>query len=405
MKKRVILAYSGGLDTSFCIAWLKERGYQVITVFVDTGSFSRSALQSLSAKAYELGAAKHYTVNAKKQIYEKIIAYLIKSNGLYQDIYPQLCADRYIIVEKCCEIAQKEKTHLIAHGCTAMGNDQSRFDISIKALGNYEIIAPIREIQKSVQKNIRQYEIDYLKKRGFAVPLSHKKYSINQNILGTTISGSEIDLNEEPPESVFVLTKKEASCHARYLTIEFRQGLPVSLDGKPMPNIALLQALNNTVGSHGFGRFIYTGDCIIGIKGRIAFECPGLYALIVAHKALEDATLSREQNQFKSIISHKWASLIYSGLYFDPLRQNLEKFIDAHQQFVTGSVTLKLHDASLLPVTYSSPYLIREKNTVYAQSSAWLPQEAEGFIKLSGLSTILAQRSISTTNRGKGCKG
>ena len=390
--KKVILAFSGGLDTSFCVNWLKELKYEVVTVFVNTGGLNKSFLKSISKKAYALGASKHYTIHAEKDIYRKIIAYLIKSNGLYQDIYPQLCADRYIIVEKCIEIAQKEKTNLIAHGCTAMGNDQVRFDVSIMAHGAYEIINPIREIQKSIKKNIRQYEIDYLKKRGFAVPYAHKKYSINQNILGTTISGSEIDLNDEPQETAFSLTSKESPCNPCYINIGFKHGLPVSLNGKSMQNISLLHALNKIAGKYGVGRFIYTGDCIIGIKGRIAFECPGLQSLIVAHRALEEATLSREQNHFKSTISQKWAYLVYSGFYFDPLRQNLEKFIDDHQQFVTGNVTLKLVERSILPVKYSSPYLIRDKNTVYAQSSAWEPHEAEGFIKLAGLSTILAQR-------------
>jgi argininosuccinate synthase len=159
-----------------------------------------------------------------------------------------------------------------------------------------------------------------------------------------------------------------------------------------MTGTRLLQSLNTIAGTYKIGRFIYTGDCIIGIKGRIAFECSGLYSLIIAHKALEDTTLSKEQNQFKQIISQKWAHLVYSGLYFDPLRQNLEIFLDDHQYYVTGTVTLKLTTGTALPVKYSSPFLIQEKNTVYAQSASWKPDEAEGFIKLIGMSTILAQR-------------
>ncbi|MBI4232615.1 argininosuccinate synthase [Candidatus Peregrinibacteria bacterium] len=391
MSKKAVLAFSGGLDTSFCVLWLKDKGYEVITVCVDTGGVDKDKVKAISKKALQLGAKKHYTVSAEKDIFENIVAYLVKSGGLYQDIYPQLCADRYVIVEKCVEIALREKTNIIAHGCTAMGNDQVRFDVSIKALGNYEIVAPIREIQNTVKGNIREYEIKYLKTRGFETQQLHRKYSVNQNVLGVTISGSEIDSNNEPAEDVFVLTKSKSS-GTKYIRMGFKGGLPVSLNDKKMSGIDILKMLNKIVGAYGIGRFIYTGDCIIGIKGRIAFECPGLYALAVAHKALEDATLSKEQNQFKRIIGQKWAHLVYSGLYYEPLRKDLEKFIESNQKFVSGSVTLKLRPNSLLPVKYSSHYLIKEKGTVYAQTSTWKPQEAEGFIKLFGLSTILSAK-------------
>lgn len=391
MSKKAVLAFSGGLDTSFCVVWLKERGHEVITVFVGTGGVDNTKVKAIHKKAIQLGARKHYTVSAEKDIFENIVAYLVKSGGLYQDIYPQLCADRYVIVEKCVEVARKEKTDIIAHGCTGMGNDQVRFDVSIRALGDYKIIAPIREIQNTVKGNIREYEINYLKDMGFETPQMHRKYSVNQNVLGVTISGSEIDSNDEPSEDVFVLTKAKTSA-AKYVKIGFERGLPVSLNDKKISGINMLKALNKVVGAYGIGRFIYTGDCIIGIKGRIAFECPGLYALTVAHRALEDATLSKEQNQFKRVISQKWAYLVYSGLYFEPLRQDLEKFIDSHQKFVSGSVTLKLRPNALLPVKYSSPNLVKERGVVYAQASTWKPQEADGFIKLFSLSTTLAAK-------------
>jgi argininosuccinate synthase len=394
LTKKVVLAFSGGLDTSFCTSILKDEGYDVITVFVDTGGFDKKNLKKIKERALYLGASRHYIISAAKDLYEKIIGFLIRTNGMYQNIYPQMCADRYIIVEKCIEVAKKENAKIIAHGCTAMGNDQVRFDVSIRALSEYEIMAPIRDLQKKIKKGIRQYEIDYLRKKRFEVPVAHRRYSINQNILGVTISGSEIDVGNEPSESAFVLTKPIHKTPTRplYIKIGFNRGLPVSVNKRKQEGIYILKRLNQILGNHGCGRFIYTGDCIIGIKGRIAFECPGLYALITAHKALEETVLSKEQNQFKETISQRWAYLVYSGLYFDPLREDIEKFIDSHQRYVTGEVVLKVHKGSMLPVKCSSDYLLKEKGTVYAQSSTWHSGEAEGFTKLFGMSTILAKR-------------
>ncbi len=394
MSKKIVLAFSGGLDTSYCAAALDDHGYDVITVFVDSGGFSKRSLGWIKKKALRLGASRHFTISATKDIYRKIISYLIKSNGLYQNIYPQMCADRYVIVEKCIEIAKRERATMIAHGCTAMGNDQVRFDVSIRALSNYRIIAPIRDLQTRIKKNLRQYEINYLRKKGIKVSAAHERYTINQNVLGVTISGSEIDRDDEPMEGAFVLTKpvKKPGANAQYVKIGFKKGLPVSLNGRKFDGYTILSKLNKIVGNHGCGRFIYTGDCVIGIKGRIVFECPGLYALIMAHRALEEMVLSKEQNQFREVMSQKWAYLVYSGLYYDPLRQDIEKFIDSHQKYVAGEVVLKIHQRSLMPVKCSSPYMIREKGTVYAQSSTWQPKEAEGFIKLFGIGTTLAKR-------------
>ncbi|OGF66840.1 MAG: argininosuccinate synthase [Candidatus Fischerbacteria bacterium RBG_13_37_8] len=394
VREKVILAFSGGLDTSFCVPWLKEQGYDVITVFVNTAGFTTPKLGAIAKRAHDLGAVKHANIPAEKDLYEKIVSYLIKANGLYQGIYPQLCGDRYIIVEKCIEVARRERTQNIAHGCTAMGNDQIRFDVSIQALGDYRIIAPIRDIQNTASVQVRDYEIDYLRKRGFSIVQAHHKYSINQNMLGVTISGSEIDRYDEPSEEAFVLTKTVSAKQSEYITIQFEHGMPVALNGKKLPGALLLKTLNGKAAAHGIGRFIYTGDCIIGIKGRIVFECPGLHTLLVAHKALEDAVLTKEQNQLKNLLGQKWAHLVYSGLYFDPLRNDIEQFLDSQQTYVTGTVTVKLHNGTAVPVKYSSPYILQEKDTVYAQTAAWQPHEAEGYIKLFGMSTVLASKRM-----------
>ena len=388
--KKVVLAFSGGLDTSFCVAWLKDRGYQVVPVYVDTGGLTVSEKKALERKARALGALRHYTLDCRKPAYDKIAAYIIKAHGLYQDTYPLLCADRYVIVETCVAVARREKADRIAHGCTAMGNDQVRFDVSIRALGDYEIIAPIRDLQAEIKGSLRAFEAEYLKNKGFPVPLRQKKYTVNQNLFGVTISGSEIDELNEPDEEAYVLTRGRPQDKPRYIEIGFEKGLAVSLNGRRQAGPAILETLNHQAGAYGIGRSIYTGDCVIGIKGRIAFECPGLFALVTGHRALSEAVLSKEQNQFQRVVGEKWTQLVYSGLYFDPLREDLEKFIDRLQRFVTGRVTLKLEARRLTAVKYSSPYRIQGKDLVYAQHATWSPEEASGFIKLFGLSTTLA---------------
>lgn len=383
-----MLAFSGGLDTSFSIPYLKEKGYDVITVTVNTGGFTEEKLKSIEERAKELGAVNHYSINAEKEIFDRIICYLIKSHGLYQGIYPQMCSDRYIIAEKCVDVARKEGAKAVAHGCTAMGNDQVRFDISFSILApDLVILAPVREFQKEVKEGLREKEAEYLEKRGFSVPDIHKRYTINENIFGTTISGSEIDENKEPSEDAFILTKSLNTVpdEPEYITITFENGIPVKLNNKLMSGVEIIKQLNKICGKHGCGRFIYTGDCMVGIKGRIAFEAPGIHALLVAHKALEEATLSEKQNQFKCVIGEKWAQLVFSGFYFEPLTRDIEKFLDENQKWVSGDVKLKVFKGSILPVEYSSEYLIRDKGAAYAQKASWRPEEAEAFIKLFGL--------------------
>lgn len=396
--KKIVLAFSGGLDTSFAVLYLKEKGYDVVSVTVNTGGFDTKKIKEIEKRAQSLGVLKHYNIEAEKEIFERVIAYLIKLNGLYQDLYPQMCSDRYLIAEKCVEIARKEKAFGVAHGCTAAGNDQIRFDASFLALApDLKIFAPIREFQKIFPKNLRQKEIEYLEKRGFKVPKRHKIYTINENIFGTTISGREIDQNKEPTEEAFTLTQPLARTPQKpsYAKIVFKDGMPIKLNNKKTGGVDIIKKLNKIGGTNGFGRFVYTGDCILGMKGRIVFEAPGIMAILLAHKSLEEAILSKEQNQFKKILGEKWAQLLFSGLYYDPLREDIEKFIDSNQQFVSGVVTLKFFKGSCLPVEYSSPYLLREKGVLYAQKSSWAPEEAESFGKLFSLSTKIAfQRKI-----------
>ncbi|MCE9584876.1 MAG: argininosuccinate synthase [Planctomycetes bacterium] len=393
-KRLAVLAFSGGLDTSFCVPWLMERGWDVITVLVDTGGFTPDKVREIGKRARDLGAKKHFFVDGRKEIYDRLISHCIRANGTYQQMYPVMCADRYLIVEKSVAFAKRFKADAVAHGCTGMGNDQVRFDVTLRALGCDTILAPIRDFQAMGGGPVRDREKTFLEERGFPVSKKHTRYSINQNVFGVTISGSEIDRHEEPAEDAWTITapQEKTPAKADRVTIGFEGGLPVSLGGRRMHGIEILRRLNELAGKHGVGRFLYTGDCVIGIKGRIAFECPGLHTVLVAHRALEEATLSKEQNQFKDGIGKKWTELAYNGLFYDPLARNLEVMLEEMQRWVGGTVTVKFHRGTVLPVAYETPHEMRQKGTMYAQTSSWTPDEATAFVKLFGLSTVTAAR-------------
>lgn len=384
--KKVILAFSGGLDTSFCIPYLMEQNYEVITVTVDTGGFTEQELKKIAQRSKELGAKKHFQVNGQESMFNKIVSYIIKTNGLYENSYPNMCADRYIITEKTIEVAKTEKASIIAHGSSSMGNDQVRFDTAMMTIApEMQIAAPIREFGGN-----RLKEQEYLLKKGFSVSSLHKKYSVNQNILGVTYSGSEIDKVQEPDESIFSWTKLQKS-KSDYLTIGFKKGVPVSLNDRQLSGHNLLKKMNKIVGSYGFGRDYYTGDCVIGIKGHIAFEAPGILALIKAHTALEQLVLTKHQQMAGQNINKYFTDLLYSGKFYEPVIKDFKAFKDSQQETVTGKVTLKLEPHQVQAVAIESHYsLINPKIATYAQGATWSAQDAEGFIKLYGLQDRIA---------------
>ncbi|ODU48314.1 argininosuccinate synthase [uncultured Aquimonas sp.] len=387
---RIVLAFSGGLDTSFCIPWLRERGYEVHTVFADTGGVDAEERAYIEARAVELGAASHVTVDGGPAIWEGFVKPFVWAGEAYQGQYPLLVSDRYLIVDAALKRCDELGTKLIAHGCTGMGNDQVRFDLAVKAQGDYVIVAPIREIQKE-HTQTRAYEQAYLEARGFEVRAKQKSYTINENLLGVTMSGGEIDRWEAPGEGARGLCAKRADWPAAplQLRIGFERGEAVSINGERMAGAALLARLNAEFAKYGVGRGLYTGDTTIGLKGRIIFEAPGLIALLTAHRALEETVLTKQQNRFKPEVARKWVELVYEGFYHDPLKYDLEAFLASSQAKVNGEVTLETHGARVDAVAVSSPHILNAKGAVYAQSADWGVEEAEGFIKLFGMSSTL----------------
>ena len=389
----IVLAFSGGLDTSYCVPWLLERGYTVTTVYVDTGGTSAAECAAIEERALALGAARHRTVDAAEQLWHSFVVPFIKAGAGYQNQYPLLCSDRYVIVEAVTAVARELGTDLIAHGCTAMGNDQLRFDHTIEALGPFTIVAPIRELQ-AVTRTPRDFEIAALHALGHDVPAKATRYTINENCLGVTVSGGEIDAFGHPGPETFLITSPPTAWPGEPLLmrVTFAGGALTAVNGVAGSGPAMLADLNETLGPYGVGRGIYTGDTAIGLKGRIVYECPGLAALLVAHRALEEAVLSKMQNAFKPVVAREWIRLVYEGGFHEPLRRDLQAFIDHTQHHVSGTVELEIAGGRCHAVAIDSSAILGEADAVYAQSADWTAAEAIGFIKLAGQSTRLAAR-------------
>lgn len=387
MKEKLVLAYSGGLDTSVAIKWLQERyGVDVVAVAVDVGE--EKNYEEIKEKALNIGAVASYVVDAKDEFARDFVLPALKANALYEGRYPLSAAlSRPLIAKKVVEIAKKEGAKAVAHGSTGKGNDQVRFEVSFMALApELKIVAPVREWNLS-----RDEEIEYAKAHGIPVPVKKDKpYSIDVNLWGRSIECGPIeDPESEPPEDAFLWTVSPlyAPDEPEYIEIEFEEGEPVSLNGEKLPLPALISRLNEIGGRHGVGRIDMVENRLVGIKSREVYEAPAATILITAHKDLEALTLSRELLHFKqNYIDTKYAELVYYGLWYSHLRECLDAFIEQAEKFVTGRVRLKLFKGSCIPVGRSSPHSLYDLSlATYGEGDIFDQKLAEGFVQLWGL--------------------
>ena len=386
-KHKAVLAYSGGLDTSVCIRYLQNlHDYDVVTVTVDCGQ--NEDFEEIEKKSKAIGAIKHVYIDAKEEFAINYVIPCIKANGLYQNKYPLSTAlARPLIAAKTIDVANIEGATAIAHGCTGKGNDQIRFDVTIRALNpKLKIIAPVRDLNLT-----RDDEIKFALDQAIPISAIASKYSVDLNIWGRAIEGGYIeDAYSEPPEDAFQLVKFDNN-DAGYLELEFKKGIPVAADGKYMHITSLIEYVNTKVGSFGIGIIDHIEDRVIGIKSREVYEAPAATAIIEAHKDLEKMVLTMHEIQFKQIVDQQWSWIIYAGLWYDPLRTDLDKFIDATQKRVTGKVKLKLQKGSLHVVGRESPYsLYRNDLATFGAGSKFDQGLAKGFVELWGLQSIIA---------------
>ncbi len=393
--KKIVLAFSGGLDTSFCVPYLKEKGYEVYAATIDTGGFTQKDFLKIRDRAKELNVKKHFFVDGKESLYDKIVTYVIKGNILRGGVYP-LCAgpERIIQAIEVIKIAKKIDASAVAHGSTGAGNDQVRFDVAIQTLApELEIITPIRELGIT-----RDEEVSYLEKHGIAVDKSSKDYSINKGMLGTTIGGKETKNSWElPPDEVYptVVDIESAPKNGEEIIISFQKGLPTAMNGKPMSGIELMDYLDKLGAKHGVGKGMHLGNTILGIKGRVVFEAPAALILIKTHKELEKLVHTKWQSFWKDMVAEAYGNFIHEGLYFDPVVQDIEALIDSSQAVVTGDVKVKLHKGNIIIVGVKSPYSLMDKKvaTYGEQNLLWTGADATGFNKIYGLQGMLAAKA------------
>ena len=390
MTQKGILAFSGGLDTSVVVKYLQEEhDMDVITVTVDVGQGEDH--RKIASKAKRLGVKKHYNIDARKEFVSKFIIPSIKANALYQKKYCLATAlARPLIAEKVLEIAKKEKVTSLAHGCSGKGNDQVRFDITLRSGSGLPIIAPIRD------KNLdRVTELKFAKMHGIEIDTVAKKFSIDQNLWGRAIEGGVLeDPYAEPPEDAFIWVKtKNLPDRPTYLEIKFNKGVPVAVDGKTLDSLKLIEYINKKAGAAGVGIVDHIEDRVVGIKSREVYETPAATCLIEAHTDLEKMVHTKHQNKFKPIIDDEWAYLVYSGLWQDPLRQDLDSLIESSQATVSGTVRLKLHKGSIRVVGRKSTHsLYSHEAATYGTESTFDQRLAKGFVELWGMQSTEANK-------------
>ncbi|EJK1070531.1 argininosuccinate synthase [Listeria monocytogenes] len=386
-KEKIVLAYSGGLDTSVAIQWLVESGYEVIACCLDVGEGKN--LDFIKEKAITVGASESYTIDAKEEFAEDFALIALQAHAYYEGKYPLISAlSRPLIAKKLVEVARQEGASAIAHGCTGKGNDQVRFEVAIHALApDLKVVSPVRDWKWS-----REEEINYAKEHNIPVPIDlDNPFSIDQNLWGRS---NECGVLENPwttpPEAAYDLTVslEDAPDTPDIVEITFDAGIPISLNGENMSLANLILTLNEIAGKHGVGRIDHIENRLVGIKSREVYECPAAVTLITAHKELEDLTFVREVAHFKPIIEQKISEIIYNGLWFSPLTEALVAFLKSTQKFVNGTIRVKLFKGHAIVEGRKSPNSLYDENlATYTSSDTFDQDAAVGFIKLWGLPT------------------
>jgi argininosuccinate synthase len=385
-KQRVVLAYSGGLDTSVAIPWIKERyDAEVITLTAELGQGRDT--EEIRQKALKTGAEKAIVIDGQVPFIERFVWPSLRAGTIYESQYPLATAlARPLIAEYMAKVALEEGAEYVAHGCTGKGNDQVRFDVSVAALAPHlQVIAPAREWGMS-----RDQEIDYAEKHGVPVPNTKASpYSVDENLWGRSIEAGLLeDPWNEPPEDVYFMTKSvaEAPDAPAYLEIEFVKGTPVGINGKTLSGLDIVNHVNTLAGAHGVGRIDHLENRLVGIKSREIYEAPAGVVLHDAHRALETLTLGKEQMRFKELVAQQYSDLVYNGLWFSRHREDLDAYVDSTQEFVSGTVRVKLHKGTCSVVGRKSPHALYDYGlATYDESDVFDHQASVGFIKVFGL--------------------
>lgn len=388
--KKVVLAYSGGLDTSCIVRWLKERGYEVICFVADLGQGlgQGESFEAIEDRALAAGAGKVYIKDLQDEFLEDFVTPALKANAIYEGKYLLATAlGRPLIAKYLVQIAHKEKADAVAHGCTGKGNDQVRFEVTVGILDSkLQILAPVRDWEfKS-----REEEIEYARMHNIPIDVTKKKpYSIDRNIWGISIEAGVLEnLDQEPPEDAYLITKSptQMASYPKYVEVYFEKGVPKKLDGKNYKLKTLISHLNELGGVHGIGRSDLVENRLVGIKSREIYEAPAATILYTAHKELESLVLDRESAHFKEIIALKYSELIYYGLWYSPLKEALDSFIDSTQKNLTGVIRLKLFKGNCVAVARKSAYSLYKKElSTYGKEDKFDQKLAEGFIKIWGM--------------------
>jgi len=394
--KPIVLAYSGGLDTSFLVPWIAEReGRPVITVTVDTGGIDGAAARTLAQRARALGAVEHHQIDARADYFEQVLRFLIMGNVRRGQLYP-LCvgAERVMQAQTIARMARTLGSDLVAHGCTAAGNDQVRFEVALRTLApDLKVLAPVRD-----QAFRREDELAYLSERKLPVPPTGARYSVNRGLWGVTIGGQEtLTSTGSIPDEAWILTRDayRTPRAAERHRVRFEAGRPVALDGKAASPVAIIESLESLAAPFGIGRGIHLGDTIIGTKGRVAFEAPAAEVLLTAHRELEKLVLTGRQQRVKELVAQTYGDLVHEGQLLDPVCRDIEALLLSSQARVTGEVQVLLQTGNLFIEGVESRYsLMAASKGVYGEAAGeWSAQDALGFSRIVSLPGVFHTRA------------